>query len=179
MLKGPPTPLFCWIACVLTIACCNRQQTVPPARPRPLCPSTRPRALLQALVVALFARSWHFGGHGPGIMTKVKIFLTHFQVAGRAGHAGLAGHAECAALAGSGCRGGAARSAPLCLRQPPTPPCPTPPHHPTQPIQPSNQMISLFRDYDVVWPGATEAALGWFEVINVGFSMLAPGGWVC
>ena len=31
-------------------------------------------------MLALFARSWEFGGHGPGIMTKVKIFLTHFQV---------------------------------------------------------------------------------------------------
>ena len=36
--------------------------------------------LFAILVVALFARSWEFGGHGPGIMTKVKIFLTHFQV---------------------------------------------------------------------------------------------------
>lgn len=36
--------------------------------------------LFVLLVVGLFARSWHFGGHGPGIMTKVKIFLTHFQV---------------------------------------------------------------------------------------------------
>lgn len=32
------------------------------------------------VVLALFAKSWHFGGRGPGIMTKVKIFLTHFQV---------------------------------------------------------------------------------------------------
>ena len=36
--------------------------------------------LFTLLVVALFARSWEFGGHGPGIMTKIKIFLTDFQV---------------------------------------------------------------------------------------------------
>lgn len=36
--------------------------------------------LFIVLVVALFAKTWHFGGRGPGIMTKVKIFLTHFQV---------------------------------------------------------------------------------------------------
>ena len=38
--------------------------------------------LFVLLVIALFAKSWHFGGRGPGIMTKVKIFLTHFQVGG-------------------------------------------------------------------------------------------------
>lgn len=37
-------------------------------------------------------------------------------------------------------------------------------------------MIALFRDYDVVWPGATNTALGWFEIVNVGLSMAAPGG---
>lgn len=38
------------------------------------------------------------------------------------------------------------------------------------------QMIALFRDYDVIWPGATNTALGWFEIVNVGLSMAAPGG---
>lgn len=36
-------------------------------------------------------------------------------------------------------------------------------------------MLALFRDYDVMWPGASSEALGWFEVFNVGFTMLAPG----
>jgi hypothetical protein len=40
-------------------------------------------------------------------------------------------------------------------------------------------MIALFRDYDVTWPGATNAAMGWFEVLNVGFSMMAPGQHAC
>lgn len=35
--------------------------------------------LLTLLAVALFARDWDWGGTGPGIMTKIKIFLTHFQ----------------------------------------------------------------------------------------------------
>lgn len=38
------------------------------------------------------------------------------------------------------------------------------------------QMIALFRDYDVIWPGATNTALGYFEIVNVGLSMAAPGG---
>lgn len=37
------------------------------------------------------------------------------------------------------------------------------------------QMLSLFSDYDVAWPGATKSALAWFDGINVGFSMIAPG----
>ncbi|KAL4457343.1 hypothetical protein ABPG75_012208 [Micractinium tetrahymenae] len=69
--------------------------------------------LLVLIAVALFVRSWDFG-HGPGVMSKVKILLSHFQ------------------------------------------------------------MLALFRDYDVVWPGATKAVLSWFELANVGFMMLAP-----
>lgn len=34
--------------------------------------------LLVLLTVGLFARSWDFG-HGPGIMSKLKILLSHFQ----------------------------------------------------------------------------------------------------
>lgn len=49
--------------------------------------------------------------------------------------------------------------------------CPTP-HSPFCPTQ----MIALFRDYDVIWPGATNTALGYFEIVNVGLSMAAPGG---
>lgn len=37
------------------------------------------------VVVALFARSWTFGAHGPGIGTKVKILLTHFQASVKSG----------------------------------------------------------------------------------------------
>lgn len=47
--------------------------------------------LFALLVVALFARSWEFGGHGPGIMTKVKIFLTHFQVRAKNGQEAVGG----------------------------------------------------------------------------------------
>lgn len=36
--------------------------------------------VLAVAAVALFARDWRFGAHGPGIMTKIKIFITHFQV---------------------------------------------------------------------------------------------------
>lgn len=36
-------------------------------------------------------------------------------------------------------------------------------------------MLALFRDYDVVWPGPTEDAFGWFDLANFGFLMLAPG----
>ena len=39
--------------------------------------------LFVILAVALFAKTWQFGSHGPGIGTKVKIFLTHFQVGAR------------------------------------------------------------------------------------------------
>ena len=35
-------------------------------------------------------------------------------------------------------------------------------------------MLALLRDYDVLWPAATAAALSWFEVVNVGVSILAP-----
>ncbi|EFN55637.1 hypothetical protein CHLNCDRAFT_133816 [Chlorella variabilis] len=35
-------------------------------------------------------------------------------------------------------------------------------------------MLALFRDYDVMWPTATSTALGWFEILNAGFSMFAP-----
>jgi hypothetical protein len=36
--------------------------------------------VLVLLALALFSRDWTFGAHGPGIMTKIKILLTHFQV---------------------------------------------------------------------------------------------------
>ncbi len=53
-----------------------------------------------------------------------------------------------------------------------------------QPLHPCNprpfgiarsQMLALFRDYDVVWPGATKAVLSWSELANIGFMMMAPG----
>lgn len=113
------------------------------------------------LVVGLFARDWSWGPPGPGIMTKVKIFLTHFQAR------------ACGLLA-------------CCPRAPPRagfvspagrPPARPPARRPCCPLPCcSLQMLSLFRDYDVVWPGATDSALGWFELANVGLSMVAPGG---
>lgn len=61
--------------------------------------------LLVVLAVALFARSWDFG-HGPGIMSKLKILLSHFQAGRRRGRrpgqeapsrrSGLQLHGQCA-----------------------------------------------------------------------------------
>lgn len=36
--------------------------------------------LFAVMVVLIFARSWEFGGTGPGILTKIKIFTAHLQV---------------------------------------------------------------------------------------------------
>lgn len=68
-----------------------------PSAPAPLhfrsCNGGQAKAMLAVTVLvlvvaaaALFARDWRFGAHGPGIMTKIKIFITHFQV-GTAQHA--------------------------------------------------------------------------------------------
>ena len=37
-------------------------------------------ALFCVMVILIFARSWEFGGTGPGILTKIKIFTAHLQV---------------------------------------------------------------------------------------------------
>eukprot|EP00887_Chlorella_sp_A99_P008033 scaffold12.g8033.t1 len=68
--------------------------------------------LFVLMVVAIFWRDWTTTG--PGIMTKLKIFVGHLQV------------------------------------------------------------LALFREYDVVWPSATGAALSWLDVFNVGLSVTAP-----
>ena len=111
-----------------------------------------------AVVAALFWRDWEFG-HGPGIMTKVKIFLTHFQVIVEP-----CLHADF--LLDKLHWWSGVRLTPSKISTLPAPPPPL-------------QMISLLRDYDVVWPSSTDAAMGWLEVLNVGFTMLAPGGCAC
>jgi hypothetical protein len=35
-------------------------------------------------------------------------------------------------------------------------------------------MMSLFRDYDLVWPTSTQNAFAWFEFVNVGLQITAP-----
>ena len=36
------------------------------------------------------------------------------------------------------------------------------------------QVLSLLRDYDLLWPRATFEALGWADALNIGVSVAAP-----
>ena len=67
------------------------------------------------ILILIFARSWDFGNPGaPGLLTKLKILLIHFQ------------------------------------------------------------LISLFKEYDILWPSSTSEGFAWFGIIDVGPAMLAP-----
>ena len=71
--------------------------------------------ILAAIVVLLFARSWEFGDPAsPGLLSKVKILLMHFQI------------------------------------------------------------ISLLKQYDILWPPETSEGFSWLSVIDFGPSMMAP-----
>jgi len=75
--------------------------------------------LVVAVVVLLFARSWDFGDPAsPGMLSKVKIVLMHFQI------------------------------------------------------------ISLLKQYDIVWPPASEEGFSWLSVVDFGPSMVAPECWI-
>lgn len=71
--------------------------------------------ILVAVIVLLFARSWDFGNPAsPGLLSKVKILLMHFQI------------------------------------------------------------ISLLKQYDILWPPETSEGFSWLSVIDFGPSMMAP-----
>lgn len=75
--------------------------------------------LVVVVVVLLFARSWDFGNPAsPGMLSKVKIVLMHFQI------------------------------------------------------------ISLLKQYDMVWPPASEEGFSWLSVVDFGPGMLAPECWI-
>ena len=75
--------------------------------------------LVVAVIVLLFARSWDFGNPAsPGMLSKVKIVLMHFQI------------------------------------------------------------ISLLKQYDIVWPPASEEGFSWLSVVDFGPSMVAPECWI-
>jgi len=71
--------------------------------------------VLVAVIILLFARSWEFGDPAsPGLLSKVKILLMHFQI------------------------------------------------------------ISLLKQYDILWPPETSEGFSWLSVIDFGPSMMAP-----
>jgi hypothetical protein len=130
-------------------------------------------AVFIIMMVAIFAFSWGGTDTSPGILTRVKIFMVHIQVgAAPAGWASLAAvHVGCHVLGHShvGTWRLPAR-VPLLLsaHQLVLPASCLPP-----PLL-CDQMISIFRDYDIYWPAQTDEAMGWFELANAGLAIMAP-----